>query len=408
VSFVTPTVVSNGAFRCARPVHFERNNGQVGVFCDGSFSGFVNSSVFVIDESAVTDTNGENPIVFNQTILGSHHGVAVPVNDNHLLHSVAAPERINRSGNASDYTLPSFFEIVDMASGAVLHQLNDTGSLDTHCAGYHGAAYFENTIILACDDSHGGVVIVNYSEATDVYTSRALLYPSPTTFDGHRSAHFEQHKKSDYIIGDFNDGEETFSLIAFQASDTTLTDMNVLPLSTLQCGFAYEKSAGEVILILMPDGMLYSYEFDSATGWMKIAELLVVESMTACSEAIFVVGYVHAFVIVTDETPTIYAVDLHHVHEGEMTYTTSSIDFTPYSAVVGGVPPLVACSFEAHDHDHDHDHGDDENKSNQTNNTGGGSGNNSTSMSEKSRSVKIQNFAMTILAVAIMVVFQMM
>lgn len=363
VSFNPPTVLPNGAFRCAQAVHFERNNGAIVIFCDGSYRGNVNSTVWVLDESTLTDS-GENPMVFNTTLLGSHHGVAVPVCDNDVLYSVASPERVNRSDNASDYTLPSMFEIVDIASGAVIYRLNDTSDADTHCSGYHGAAYFENTILLACDDVHGGVVIVDYNDTLNRYTSRALFYPTSASYDGHRAAHFEQHTKSDYIIGDFNDGEESFHLIAFRPSDTVLTEMNVLPLSTLQCGFAYEKSSGEVVLILMPDGMLLAYEYDSGMGWTKISELLVYDGMTACNEVLFVVGYVQAFVITTtNDAPTIYAVDLHHVHhDGTMTFTTSTIDFTPYSAVVGGVPPLVACSFDgSQDHHQDDDHNNNNN-----------------------------------------------
>ena len=392
VSFVAPTLLPAGTFRCAQAVHFERNNGDIAIFCDGSYNGYINSTVWVVDESTLSD-GGADPIVYNTTLLGSHHGVAVPVFENHLLYSVAAPERINRNANASDYSLPSHFDVIDITTGTVIHQLNDTSNVATHCTNYHGAAYFENTIILACDDSHGGVVIVNYNETLDLYSSRALLYPSPTstTYDNHRAAHFEHHTKSNYIIGDFNNGEDSFNLIAFSPSDTTLTEMNVLPLSTLPCGFAYEQSAGEVILILMPDGMVQAYEFEMSEGWVKIAELQVVDDMSACNQAIFTVGYVQAFVITTgtttSDTPTIYAVDLHHVHgdgteEPKMTFTTSSIDFVPYSAVVGGVPPLVACSFDGSDHHHDH--GDEEEGANGT--ATGTNNNNNTAASGTSKS----------------------
>jgi hypothetical protein len=46
VSFKAPTVLSNGTFRCAQAAHFATSNNQVAVFCDGSYSGFVNSSVW--------------------------------------------------------------------------------------------------------------------------------------------------------------------------------------------------------------------------------------------------------------------------------------------------------------------------------------------------------------------------
>ena len=40
-----------------------------------------------------------------------------------------------------------------------------------------------------------------------------------------------------------------------------------------------------------------------------------------------------------------------------MEVSSFPLGFTPESAVVGGVPPKVAC--ESEEGDHDHDHGDD-------------------------------------------------
>jgi hypothetical protein len=59
-----------------------------------------------------------------------------------------------------------------------------------------------------------------------------------------------------------------------------------------------------------------------------------------------------AFVLVKAEK-MLQAVDLEHVHEGEMEVTTSMLDFTPFDAVIGGVPPDVVCKAEGHNHDHD-------------------------------------------------------
>ena len=107
-----------------RAVHFEANAGRLGIFCDGSFSRSINSSVWVIDESALE--SGESPtILYNATLPGSHHGVAIPVFENHLLYSVALPERISRSANGSDYSLPSHFNVIEIPSGTIIHQLNE-------------------------------------------------------------------------------------------------------------------------------------------------------------------------------------------------------------------------------------------------------------------------------------------
>lgn len=101
--------------------------------------------------------------------------MAIPVDEDHLLHSVALPERVLRNTEAS--SLPSTFQVVDF-EGNVLHRIADLEDPNANCAGFHGSAALpNNTFVLACDEVHGGVVIVNYEPATETYKSRALLYP---------------------------------------------------------------------------------------------------------------------------------------------------------------------------------------------------------------------------------------
>jgi hypothetical protein len=140
--------------------------------------------------------------------------------------------------------------------------------------------------------------------------------------------------------------------MAFEPTDSQLTESNVMALDASECGFDFEQSEAEVVLTLLANGMLHAYEFEAP--FKEIARVQVVEDMAACSEAFFVPGFVQAFVM-HPSTQTLYSIDLHQVHEGNMVVTTSKLGFTPFAAVVAGVPQGAACTFEEHDDHGDHD-----------------------------------------------------
>jgi hypothetical protein len=307
----------------------------------------INSSLWVIDESKFGLTT-ESAIIYNTTLIGSHHGVAIPVDDNHVLHSLATPERINRTSDSS--SLPDTFQVVDY-EGNVLHSIADTTSGDTSCSGFHGEWAVNNTFVLACDAEHGGILVVDYEKTSSEYTSRALSYPE--SFTEHRTGSYAEHHDSPNVVGNFGD-DEAFYLMAFKPTDSQLTESNVMPLDASECDFNFEQSEGEIVLTFMPDGMLHAFEFESP--FTEIAKVQIVEDMVTCSEAIFVPGFVQAFVM-HPSTQMLYSIDLHEVHEGKMVVTTTKLGFTPFAAVVGGVPQGAACTFDETDHDHDQNDG---------------------------------------------------
>ena len=352
VAYTSPTALPNAAFDCVLPLHFTSNVGMIAIFCDGNYDVFSNSTIWVIDESKLSDTSAssvdENVIIYNTTILSSHHGNSLIIDDDHLLYSLASPDRIIRNVNGTDDVLASTFAVADL-SGNVVYAIDDTSNVNTSCSGHHGITNTHHTAVLACDEIHGGVLMVSYDDTSKAYSSRALAYP----VEGYRSFHFEQHNNASHIVGDLllYDGatEElsSFHLFAFSTDDTLLTDSNIVKLPTEQypCGFSYEKSEGNIVLVLVAEGLLLAYEFESS--WTEVSRLQVVKNMTKCSQAVFASGYAQAFVLTTAvDNATIYAIDLSKIHtEGIMTtYATSSIDFLPYSAVVAGVPLSTACT----------------------------------------------------------------
>lgn len=348
ISYSPPTLVENARVDCARPIHFVRHDNKITIFCDGSytFSPQINSTVWVVEEGKFGSTT-ESAIVYNETLQGSHHGVAVPVDDNHVLYSLASADRVNRTSAGDDYALPDTFQVVDY-QGMVLHSIDDPTNPNSHCSGFHGESAVDDTLALACDIEHGGILIVDYEAPGMTYTTRALFYPD--SFPEHRSTTLQEHPLAKHVIGNFA-GQDQYHLMAFTDTDTTLTTDQIFTLDSRQCAFAYERGQAEVILVLMPNGMLHAFEFDGT--WEEIAKVQVVPGLQECSGVELVPGVMQAFVL-HEGTNTLYAVDMDHVHNGEMEVYASQLNFTPFAGVVSGAPPNVVCEGDDHsDHDHD-------------------------------------------------------
>ena len=359
VTYDTPTVLPNAAFECILPLHFSANGDMISIFCDGSYDPLSNSTIWVIDESKLTaETIDENAILYNTSISSSHHGNSVPFdNGNNLFYSLPTPDRISRNSNGTADELADTFQVADM-EGNEIYTIADTSNADTSCGEHHGIANTHDTVMLACGEVHGGVLMVSYDESSKTYSSRSLAYP----VEGYRSFHFEQHPTNpSRIVGDLllydpaaNVPLSSFHLFSFSADDVQLTDSNAVKLPTEQypCGFSYEKSQGKLILALLAEGLLLAYEFESS--WKEVARLQVVENMTKCSQAVFVSGYAQAFVLTNT---TLNVIDISKAEtEGTMSISyTTPIDFTPYFGVVAGVPPSTACTLNITSEEEDDD-----------------------------------------------------
>ena len=348
IEYSPPSIYDNANVDdCSRPIHQVRHDDKIAIFCDGAydFEPPINTTIHVIDETKLGSTT-ESAVVHTLELEGSHHGVAIPVDDGHLMHSVPLPDRVNRVPDTS--STPTTFLVVDY-EGKVLHELSDETNLATHCSGFHGSAAIENQFALGCDDDHGAIVLVNYNPATETYTSSAVTYPDDAKFENMRVGSFAYHYKQDHFVGSFGArGGTQYHLLAITPSSTAITDDNVLTLpGTLrQCAYEFEVGSGEHLLVFMPDGVLHVFKVEGGK-FQAIMNKEIVPGMSACSEAAFVAGIQQAFVA-TPETRTMYAIDLEHVDEGEMEVYTSTLPFFPTGMTVSGFSLEAAC----HEHEH--------------------------------------------------------
>lgn len=204
---------------------------------------------------------------------------------------------------------------------------------------------------------------MEYAEPT--YTSRALSYPQD--YSAHRTGSFAEHHMAPLAVGNFANASH-YHLVSFSAEDDALSADRVLELPARQCSYKFELGEGQLMLVFLPNGQLDIYQV--APEWSLVASVPVIPGMQVCSEAMFVEGYGQAFVMHT-ANQTLYTIDLGHVDEGVVDVHTTQLGFTPFSAVVAGVPPGLGCKIgqemdhvdedhEAEDHDEEHDDHEDE------------------------------------------------
>jgi hypothetical protein len=346
----------NGLITCARPIHYVPNDNKIAIFCDGNFGTSeeeqINSQIWVVDEELLATSTSANAIIHNSTLEGSHHGVAIPLSGNHVLHSLATDDRVNRTAGAS--SLPNTFQIIDL-DGNPVHDINDETDQNNSCLGFHGSAAAGNAFALGCSSDHGGILVGQYVTGITkkAYLTEALLYPTTVSFDAHRTGSFADHPASSYIVGNFA-GVNSFNLIAFQPSNlesNVMTESQIQVLDQRLCSYDFEKSEGEYVLTWLASGVLEVYKIEPT--WSLVAEIPVMDGMTDCSQAFMVSGYGQVFVI-EPETKKIRAVSLGHLDHGhDLSLETTTLDFVPFSAVVAGVPEGASCHLDDDHDDHD-------------------------------------------------------
>lgn len=351
----SPAEITNAAFSCSRPIHWTPHDDKIAIFCDGNFGltaeDQANSTIWVVDESLFGDV-AESAIVFQTTLLGTHHGVAVPVDDNHILYSLPTQDRVDRTelGAARGGSLPATFRVTDY-QGNERHAIADTSDPDMSCAGFHGEWAHSNQMALACDATHGGILRIDYDANGATYTSRALTYPPE--FENHRTGTFAGHDDAGLVIGNFAGGPPEAPLahlMAFDPNDAELTADQIFTLPASHCAFAFEKGEAHAILVMLPTGDLHVLEYEENNGgWNQLAQATVLQGgVEECSELKFVAGVQQAFLL-HKASQTLHVVDLAHVEEGELETHSVQLDFVPSDAVVSGVTSEIAC--KGHDHE---------------------------------------------------------
>ncbi|KAL7565384.1 hypothetical protein ACA910_013602 [Epithemia clementina (nom. ined.)] len=330
----------NFNIECARPIHYTHNDDKIAIFCDGFAPGDINSTVWIVDETKLlNDDASQSALLFNETLVASHHGVTVPIDDERVLYSVPVPERV--AGNASvEYSLPAGFEVRDF-DGVLVHGINEVNDTSRSCAGFHGSGHQDNTFAFACNQDHGGILILNYG-TTGTYATRAISYPP--AYSSYRTGTFTDHKKSKFFIGNFGSGDERFlvSIDPNQVEDVISEDQ-LVRLSAAQCSFDFEQSGGQLVLAWMPTGNLQVYMVDPWVLVSDIQVLSVSESPSVgCENTLLVAGHGYAYIL---HMSTLYEVDIRDL--SNVLIKTTTMDFLSYRGVVAGVPYTYACDGPA-------------------------------------------------------------
>ena len=331
VEKVDPVVFQDFSIACARPIHHVTHDQKIAFFCDGSFEGRVNSTVWVVDERYVGQ--GDRALVFQRTLEGSHHGVCVPVDDGHFLISAAEPARAAGYGGSA---LPVGFHVYDDA-GNIIHGLNEVEDPGRSCTGFHGSGVSDNTFTFACDADHGGLLVVDYGQVV-TYASRKLSYPS--AYEAHRTGTLEEGAHG-VIVGNFADrANQSYKLVAFdpkrQSSEIQMEHILDLPAS--QCSFKFEKAGGELLVLWMPTGDLKIYTVDPE--WTLIADISVFKDMEACTGTLMVLGYGHAYILRGNRMLDFDLSDLSLIPAP----TAVDLEFVPASGTTAGVPKGFECT----------------------------------------------------------------
>lgn len=344
VDKVAPSMLTEANFECACPIHFVQHDEKIAIFCDGAVTetDLESSTIWVLDEDRLT--SGDSAIIYSQTLEGSHHGIVIPVDDEHVLHSLTLPERKAKTDITRATFLPSTFQVVNYQD-EILHAINGTSSPDTSCPEFHGNWGVDNTFALACDDAnHDGVLMIDYDPTTGQYTSRGVGYPSE--YPDHRTRFFAEHHKCPKIVGDFR-GETQYYLMAFDPEDNAIPNEGVLPVgNALQCGYLFEESEGQLMMVLTPDGVFSVYEVDPE--WKLLASTTVIPTLATCEGVHLVSGYAQAFVLFADEKK-VYSINLSNVQEDKLEVSEMDLGFTPFFGIVSGVPAEAACTLSDND-----------------------------------------------------------
>lgn len=329
-----PTLVDNFFIPCSRPDHFSTHDEKFAVFCDGMLqdpSNVINSTIWVVDERRL-GTQGSSPMIMNATLEGSHHGLVVPVDEGHTLTSVPTPERL--AGGTGSF--PDGFHVYDNDLN-VVHSINEVQDPSKSCTGMHGEAILDNIFAFACDQDHGGILIVEYNDA-ETYTTRAIDYPAG--YETHRTATLRGHVKSGAVVGTLVDrtAQSYHLIVAYPRRNLPVIPApQVQALDALPCGFHLEQANGEFLLVWMPSGVLRIYAFQPE--WMLVAELVVADRMTRCTGTVFTAGYGHAYIVQNGRLFDVDFTDLDNV-----LVLSQPIAYTVSSAIVAGVPESYQCN----------------------------------------------------------------
>lgn len=348
VTRAAPSAVAGAQLHCTRPIHFVSHRGITAVFCDGAYDAVpqANATAHFLDEYEMMRGAGAG-LLWNITLEGSHHGVAVPIDrDGHYLVSVTTEERAARVDGAS--ALPNGFDVFG-PGGEVLHSLNNDSDPHASCVGFHGSGHIGDDFAFACnaasedDDGHGGILSVRYDPDLGSYSSRKVTYPSAGHFDGYRTGVFDDHPRAETFLGNLDSFAAEAAYLVSVPVDAAgeLPEARVALMPSSPCGEGIDKAGGGgLVYVLLPDGRVRAYETEPE--WAVVAEVAAVDGMESCDGALLVVGHGHVYVLAGSRL-----VDVDMRALGAPVVTSRSLGFTPAFAAVSGVPARHRCDAPA-------------------------------------------------------------
>jgi hypothetical protein len=328
---VAPTIV-NTKLECGPVWHSWSHSGRVTLFCDGNRTENITSTFFLIDESLLG--NSTNAIVYNKSLEGSHHGMAVPMDTSHVLHSLYD----------ADHEWGSDLLVVADLQGNVIHRLDNMDDPKSHCTDYHGGGAIDNTVVMCCADKALGV---DYNPNSNAVNTRVLTFPD-TYGAKHRCGEIHPSKMNKYAIGDFSDWDaEPYQahLMAFPIDATVITDKDVIIVEGGICKFDLEKSAEKHVVAMAKNGTVFVFEYGRPNGWIKVASVEGAKfGLTDCDNANFTVGYTQFFVSEWS-SKKLFMVDMSKVNSGSLDIKSMQLLYTPGEMIVGGVPTGAGCNM---------------------------------------------------------------
>jgi hypothetical protein len=333
INRVEPTIVSDTKILCGPVYHAWSHLGRITLFCDGAKTMNITSTYYVLDESLIG--TGTNAILYNQTLDGSHHGMAVPIDTSHILHSLYDPAHEWGS---------DFFAVTDL-QGTTLTSLDNITDPNSHCGDYHGGGVVDNTVVMCCYDK---VLGVDLDPDTDTVSTRVLYYPETTLSELHRCGDAYTSNMNKYAITDYSDWEATpveTHLMSFPMNATDITEADVLIVDYGGvCKIEFEKSTEKHIVTIARNGTVLVYQYGRPNGWKMVASVPGEQfGIKDCKNATLAVGYMHFFINVPS-TKKLYSIDMTYVNIGILKTTSIDLPYTPGPMVVSGVPTGLGCA----------------------------------------------------------------
>ena len=306
----------------ANPSHLVSHAGQIAVHFDGSANDNIPAAVYVLNEA---DLIGGEPSILSVN-TAAHHGVAEPVEGGGMIWTDADPD-------GEFGTLPSGFTVRD-ASGNIVQTINNkAGEPHEFCLGMHGSAVVGSQFIFGCHQADTGILMMTPDD-TGVFTSRKVLYPEPFR----RTSVITSHPALSFAVGQygqFGTGNYYASLIRIDPEAESIPFRNILALSDVQCGFAFEREQGEVLFVVTQDGFVHIYHPNNAgegvaTPWLHLGSLRITEPEFACTGG-YAVAQRYAYVARPDQG------DVLEINLMDITQTRSlPVPGTPGSIAVFG------------------------------------------------------------------------